>query len=81
MDMILPVRVERIIAELGHECSEGKGDDCGTVCSNPVMNTEIFDARQNKCDLFISRNPFRLKKIMIGVLEFHHDRRGDIPAC
>ena len=58
--MILPVRVERIIAELGHECSERKSDNSCAICGKPVMNREIFDPGQNKCDLFISRNWFHL---------------------
>ena len=54
-DLIFPVLLKIIGMELGDEISKGKGDDVVAHSSDPVVNLEVLNARDNHCDLFISR--------------------------
>ena len=53
-DLIFPVLLKIVGMEFRDEISKGKGDDVTMCSSDPVMNSEVLNARDNHCDLFIS---------------------------
>ena len=55
MDLIFLVLLKIVGMEFRDEISKEKGDDAITCSSHSVMNSEVLNARDNHCDLFISR--------------------------